>query len=166
MRVEQEKKTGNVESVTLEQVPMEERKSWADVAMIQAGIMICVPSLMLGGILAESMPMSQAIWSGVIGYAVIVALMIFCGIMGSDLGVPTCVVASGVFGKTGIIKADLCIIYDLHDRLVCSAERCLWLCIFQSDRSKHRSKNPDSGINGCVGNNHAGYSCIWNQCSG
>ena len=74
MRVEQEKKTGNVESVTLEQVPMEERKSWADVAMIQAGIMICVPSLMLGGILAESMPMSQAIWSGVIGYAVIVAL--------------------------------------------------------------------------------------------
>ena len=52
MRVEQEKKTGNVESVTLEQVPMEERKSWADVAMIQAGIMICVPSLMLGGILA------------------------------------------------------------------------------------------------------------------
>ena len=72
MRVEQEKKTGNVESVTLEQVPMEERKSWADVAMIQAGIMICVPSLMLGGILAESMPMSQAIWSGVIGYAEIV----------------------------------------------------------------------------------------------
>lgn len=48
--MEQEKKTGNVESVTLEQVPMEERKSWADVAMIQAGIMICVPSLMLGGI--------------------------------------------------------------------------------------------------------------------
>ena len=64
--MEQEKKTGNVESVTLEQVPMEERKSWADVAMIQAGIMICVPSLMLGGILAESMPMSQAILSGVI----------------------------------------------------------------------------------------------------
>lgn len=31
MRVEQEKKAGNVESVTLEQVPMEERKSWADV---------------------------------------------------------------------------------------------------------------------------------------
>ena len=82
--MEQEKKTGNVESVTLEQVPMEERKSWADVAMIQAGIMIYVPSLMLGGILAESMPMSQAIWSGVIGYAVIVALMIFCGIMATS----------------------------------------------------------------------------------
>ena len=119
---------------------MEERKSWADVAMIQAGIMICVPSLMLGGILAESMPMSQAIWSGVIGYAVIVALMIFCGIMGSDLGVPTCVVASGVFGKQGSSK--------------------LISALFMI------SKNPDSGINGCVGNNHAGYSCIWNQCSG
>ena len=61
-------------------------------------------SLMLGGILAESMPMSQAILSGVIGYAVIVVLMVFCGIMGSDLGVPTCVVASGIFGKQGSSK--------------------------------------------------------------
>jgi len=59
---------------------------------------------MLGGILAESMPMSQAILSGVIGYAVIVVLMVFCGIMGSDLGVPTCVVASGIFGKQGSSK--------------------------------------------------------------
>lgn len=163
--MEQEKKTGNVESVTLEQVPMEERKSWADVAMIQAGIMICVPSLMLGGILAESMPMSQAIWSGVIGYAVIVALMIFCGIMGSDLGVPTCVVASGVFGKQGSSKL-ISALFMISMIGWFAVQMCLWLCIFQSDRSKHRSKNPDSGINGCVGNNHAGYSCIWNQCSG
>lgn len=30
--------------------------------------------------------------------------MVFCGIMGSDLGVPTCVVASGIFGKQGSSK--------------------------------------------------------------
>ena len=99
MRVEQEKKQEMWNLSHWNRFRWKREKGWADVAMIQAGIMICVPSLMLGGILAESMPMSQAIWSGVIGYAVIVALMIFCGIMGSDLGVPTCVVASGVFGN-------------------------------------------------------------------
>ena len=165
MRVEQEKKTGNVESATLEQVPMEERKSWADVAMIQAGIMICVPSLMLGGILAESMPMSQAIWSGVIGYAVIVALMIFCGIMGSDLGVPTCVVASGVL-ETGIIKLISALFMISMIGWFAVQNGVCGSAFSNLIEASTGVKNPDSGINGCVGNNHAGYSCIWNQCSG
>ena len=125
--MEQEKKAGNVESVTLEQVPMEERKSWADVAMIQAGIMICVPSLMLGGILAESM---RCFW------------------------------------KTGLIKTDLCTVHDLHDWLVCSTEWCVRIRVFQSDRNWYRGKDPDSGINSCVGRDHAGHSSIWNQCPG
>ena len=166
MRVEQKKKTGNVESVTLEQVPMGERKSWADVAMIQAGIMICVPSLMLGGILAEAMPMSQAIWSGVIGYAVIVALMIFCGIMGSDLGVPDLRGRLRSFWKTGILQTDLCVVYDFHDRMVCSSEWCLWFCILQSDRGRNRREDSDSVIHGRMGCDHAGHCGIWNQCSG
>jgi cytosine permease len=44
----EEKRFGNIETRTLSRVPMAERKSWLDVAFIQAGIMICVPSLMLG----------------------------------------------------------------------------------------------------------------------
>ena len=98
------KNKNSVESVTLEKVPMDERKSWIDVAMIQAGVMICVPSLMVGGILAESMSMANAILSGVVGYAIIVAFMVLVGIMGSDLGVPSCVTASGIFGKQGAAK--------------------------------------------------------------
>ncbi len=94
----------SVESVTLEKVPMEERKSWVDVAMIQAGVMICVPSLMVGGMLAESMSMVNAILSGVVGYAIIVVFMVLVGIMGSDLGVPSCVTAEGIFGKQGAAK--------------------------------------------------------------
>ena len=53
---EKKKKGSNIETTTLEKVPMEERKNWIDVALILAGIMICVPSLLLGGRLAESMP--------------------------------------------------------------------------------------------------------------
>ena len=93
-----------MESVTLQPVPMEERKSWIDVAMIQAGILICVPSLMLGGMLAEAMPMSQALLSGIVGYLVTALLMVVIGISGSDIGVPTCVVASGSFGRQGSSK--------------------------------------------------------------
>ncbi|MDY3618304.1 cytosine permease [Agathobaculum sp.] len=97
-------KENKMESVTLQPVPMDERKSWIDVALIQAGILICVPSLMLGGMLAQSMSMSSAILSGLVGYAIVIVLMIVIGIIGSDLGVPTCVVASGSFGRQGSSK--------------------------------------------------------------
>ena len=94
------KKSG-IETTTLEPVPIEERKSWFDVALIQAGIMICVPSLLLGGILADSMSLTSAILSGVIGYLIVIVLFSLMGIMGSDLGVPTCITAIGGFGKKG-----------------------------------------------------------------
>lgn len=94
-------KKKTMETTTLTQVPMEERKSWISVAFMQAGIMICVPSLLLGGILAECMSLSTAIISGVVGYIIIIVLFSLMGIMGSDLGVPTCVTTLGGFGKKG-----------------------------------------------------------------
>lgn len=94
-------KSSHVETTTLARVPDSEKMSWTAIALIQAGIMICVPSLMLGGILAQSMNMIDAILSGLIGYALITVVMVLIGIMGSDLGVPTCMVASGCFGKKG-----------------------------------------------------------------
>lgn len=98
---EKKKKSSNIETTTLGKVPISERKSWFDVALIQAGIMICVPSLLLGGILAEAMSLSAAILSGVIGYIIVIILFCLMGVMGSDLGVPTCVTAIGGFGKKG-----------------------------------------------------------------
>lgn len=95
------KKTGGLETTTLAQLPMEERKSWLDVAMIQAGIMICVPSLLLGGMLVEAMSFKDALISGVIGYAIVSVLFCFMGVIGSDLGRPTCVTAIGGFGRKG-----------------------------------------------------------------
>lgn len=94
-------KKKTMETTTLTQVPMEERKSWISVAFMQAGIMICVPSLLLGGILAECMSLSTAIISGVVGYIIVIVLFSLMGIMGSDLGVPTCVTTLGGFGKKG-----------------------------------------------------------------
>ena len=96
-----ENKHTNIETTTLESVPMEDRKSWVNVALIQAGIMICVPSLLLGGILAGSMSLSGAILSGTVGYVIVIILFCLMGIIGSDLGVPTCVTSIGGFGRKG-----------------------------------------------------------------
>lgn len=99
MAEKEKKKT--METTTLTQVPMEERKSWISVAFMQAGIMICVPSLLLGGMLAESMSLTSAIMSGVAGYIIVIILFSLMGIIGSDLGIPTCMTTLGGFGKKG-----------------------------------------------------------------
>ena len=95
------KKNTGVETTTLTPVPMEQRKSWLDVAFIQAGIMICVPSLLLGGMLAGAMDLIPAIISGAVGYGIVIILFCLMGIMGSDLGVPTCMTSLGGFGRLG-----------------------------------------------------------------
>lgn len=95
------KKTSAMETTTLTKVPMEERKSWISVAFMQAGIMICVPSLLLGGMLAGAMPLHLAIISGIVGYLIVIVLFSLMGIIGSDLGVPTCMTTLGGFGKKG-----------------------------------------------------------------
>lgn len=96
-----DEKKRSIETTTLKPVPENERKTWIDVALIQAGIYICVPSLLLGGILAMSMPTTHAIIAGVLGYVVSTILVVIVGFAGADLGVPTCVVVSSAFGKRG-----------------------------------------------------------------
>lgn len=90
-----------METTTLTKVPMSERKSWISVAFMQAGIMICVPSMLLGGMLAQAMSLSNAIFSGVIGYIIVIFIFSLMGIMGSDMGIPTCMTTLGAFGKKG-----------------------------------------------------------------
>ena len=99
--MEDKKKGGGVETTTLAPLPMESRKSWLDVALIQAGIMICVPSLLLGGMLAQAMSLRNAIISGTIGYLIVILLFSLMGMIGSDIGRPTCVTAIGGFGRKG-----------------------------------------------------------------
>lgn len=95
------KKKGTIETTTLNPVPIEERKGWFTVALIQAGVMICVPTLMLGGLLVDGLSMQNAIIAGTMGFVIAVLIMVFMAVQGSDLGVPTVVCASSTFGKSG-----------------------------------------------------------------
>lgn len=91
----------NVETTTLNEVGPDERKSWLDVAFIQMGLTICVPSLMLGGMLVEGMGLRDAIISGTIGYVIVCLVESWIGIMGEDLHRPTAVVGKSGFGSVG-----------------------------------------------------------------
>lgn len=95
------KKSSNVETTTLHPVPPEEKKNWVTVMLIQAGAQICVPSLLLGGLLVEAMPLKEALIAGFIGYAGVALLISLIGVIGAELSVPTCVVTKGIFGNTG-----------------------------------------------------------------
>ena len=94
-------KTSGVENRALQPVPPEERKGWLNVAFIQAGVVICVPSLMLGQMLVSSMSTRDAILSGVIGFILVCVVFSLMGMIGSDLGLPTCMTAVPSFGAQG-----------------------------------------------------------------
>lgn len=99
--MEQENKSSVVEQYALNEIPKSERKSWFSIALIWAGAMICVPTLMVGGSLVSGLPLGQAILAGIVGYTIVVAYMVFQGMQGADLGRPTVVCASSTFGQIG-----------------------------------------------------------------
>lgn len=96
-----ENNASNAEVNALKPIPVEERMSWLSMAFVQAGICVCVPSFLLGAILAESMSVSSAIISGTLGYVIVVIVMSILGQMGSDLGVATCTAAQASMGVKG-----------------------------------------------------------------
>ena len=62
------------------EVRAEQRQSWFSIAAVWAGGMICVPCLMIGGVLTVGgLSIPEIIASILIGYGMICAYMIFIG---------------------------------------------------------------------------------------
>ena len=97
--MEKEKSKAEVNALT--PVPTDERKGWIAMGFVQAGICVCVPSFLEGAILAEAMPVWPAIISGTLGYVIVVVGMSILGMMGCDLGVPSCTLTRATFGDKG-----------------------------------------------------------------
>ncbi|MBF4693366.1 cytosine permease [Fusibacter ferrireducens] len=83
------------------EVKPEEKQNWQSIAMVWIGSMICVPSLMIGGLVGSSMSIGKVIMAILIGYSIICIYMSLIGIQGCDTGLPTAVMASGALGKKG-----------------------------------------------------------------
>lgn len=89
------------EKYALGAIPREDRQPWYSIAVIWIGVMICIPSLMLGGALITGLSLANSILAGIVGYTIVVTFMSFQGMQGSDLGRPTVVNASSAFGEAG-----------------------------------------------------------------
>ena len=91
----------SVEKKALGRVKVSEKQSWWSIAFIWIGILICIPSLMIGGSLAEGLSIGQVVLTTVIAYSLIGALMTLTGIIGGDLGLPSAMCAAKAFGDSG-----------------------------------------------------------------
>lgn len=89
------------EVFALRPTPLSERKSMLDMVWVQAGCVICIPAFMLGGMLGAGMSTWTAVLSGAVGYLLTCILMIFLGMQGADLGMPTCAISQSCFGRNG-----------------------------------------------------------------
>ncbi|MDD2957858.1 MAG: cytosine permease [Lachnospiraceae bacterium] len=84
------------------EVKEDQRQSWQSIAAVWAGGMICVPCLMIGGVLSGSgLSIPQIVLSILIGYGLICVYMIFIGMQACDTGLPVSVMASGALGEKG-----------------------------------------------------------------
>ena len=80
----------------------EQRQSWLSIAAVWAGGMICVPCLMIGGVLSQGgLSLWEIVISILIGYGLICLYMIFVGMQACDTGLPVAVMAEGALGKQG-----------------------------------------------------------------
>ena len=90
-----------MERKALSRVPENQRQSWYSIAFIWIGTMICIPMLMVGGLLSASMTFGNVLLACAIGFAICSALMIMVGMQGTDLGLPSSMCGTKAFGDRG-----------------------------------------------------------------
>lgn len=90
-----------VEKKALSRVPKEQRQSWYSIAFIWIGTMICIPMLMVGGLLSASMTFGNVLLACFLGFAICSVLMIMVGMQGTDLGLPSSMCGTKAFGDRG-----------------------------------------------------------------
>lgn len=83
------------------EIKAEERQSWVSITMVWIGAMICVPALMIGGMMGAGLSLASAALAIIIGYALICVFMSFMGMHACDTGLPTAVMAGGALGEMG-----------------------------------------------------------------
>jgi cytosine permease len=96
-----QEKSGLIETRTLEKVLPEEKKGWPSIAFIWAGNVICVPALMVGGMIVANLSFGQAVAAMFIGYGIVVALMMLIAAQSAQTGYPTTVAVSRALGVKG-----------------------------------------------------------------
>ena len=83
------------------EIRADQRQNWYSIALVWIGAMICVSSLMVGGMLGNGMTLGTCIVTILVGYGIVCFYMCFMGVQGCDTGLPTAVMAGGALGEKG-----------------------------------------------------------------
>jgi len=83
------------------EIKAEERQSWGSITMVWIGSMICVPALMIGGMLGAGLSLGTCALAIIVGYALVCLFMSYMGMQACDTGLPTAVMAGGALGEKG-----------------------------------------------------------------
>lgn len=87
-------------------IPVDMRKSWRYSASIYMGMTAVISSSMAGGGLISALTFSQAIWSLILGLAVLVFMFFVpLGKIGANEGLNTYIIGEAAFGEKGSILA-------------------------------------------------------------
>lgn len=148
----------SVEKRALARVTESEKQSWWSISFIWIGILICIPSLMIGGTLADGLTISQVVIATVISYSLIGGLMTLTGIIGGDLGLPSAMCATKTFGDSGAsyVISVISFVSSIGWFGVQTADLC---CSIQYDDAYFRNRISTVGRMHFVGRNYAGNLC-------
>ena len=78
-----------------------ERQSWLSLAFVWTGSMICIPCLMIGGVLGTGLSLGNVVLAVLVGYGIVCAYMCLIGMESCDTGLPTVSMAASVLGRKG-----------------------------------------------------------------
>ncbi|MDR2538716.1 MAG: cytosine permease [Bifidobacteriaceae bacterium] len=83
------------------QISEDQRQSWLSLVAVWAGTMICVPALMVGGMLTSGFTFGTTAVLVLLGYGLVILYMVFIGMASADKGLPTVGLASHALGTAG-----------------------------------------------------------------
>ncbi len=105
-----EEKPEALEDYSLRRVPVEERKSWLDIAMVWIGVAIVLSALLRGmmvGMGLGSLP--RVLLAYLLGEVLLIAMMALTGFMGAREGLSTPLLSRISFGEKGSLLISFCL---------------------------------------------------------
>lgn len=115
-----------VETITLEEVPASEKKSWPAIAFIWAGNVICVPALLCGSMISTGLSFKQSIVAMFIGFGITCVLMMLIAAQAAYTGRPAVVGVARALGTRGsqfsvsLIIAISCTGWYAYNNVICA----------------------------------------------
>ena len=109
------KPSGQVlEDYSLESVPLTQRKSWVDLAIIWIGIAVVMSAIFRGMMIGLGLgKISSVLVSYILGEIILIVVMVFTGYVGAKTGLSTPLIANHSFGRIGAIIVSLSIALSL-----------------------------------------------------